>query len=279
MGYIDAHTHAWFREFLPQNFSSKNAGYEFKPPSLQQVLKEMDSANIDYIVIIAYPARELWNIDESIAIQAIDFLKPYGERFSVVGGIEPNKLTVEETKYWLGKQYEKGVAGFKLHPVHSWVKPNAYREEEGGLKQLEIMYQFAEDHNLPVIIHTGTSMFLRARNKYGDPIYIDDVSVDFPRLKIVMAHMGRPNWVPTAFQLCRIRRNIYAEISSIPPKKILDYLPRIEEISNKTIYGSDYGGPGTKGLAENLKEFLSLNIEGKEDIADKNPRSLYKTLK
>lgn len=92
MGYIDAHTHAWFREFLPQNFSSKNAGYEFKPPSLQQVLKEMDSANIDYIVIIAYPARELWNIDESIAIQAIDFLKPYGERFSVVGGIEPNKL-------------------------------------------------------------------------------------------------------------------------------------------------------------------------------------------
>jgi predicted TIM-barrel fold metal-dependent hydrolase len=280
MGYVDSHTHVWFKETLPKEFFSNNSGYNYVPPKIDEVIKEMDSANIDYIVIIAYPSREIWRTKEDFPINTINFVKPYANRFSVIGGIEPNRITLHEAKEWLEKQYESGVSGFKLHPVHSHVKPNAYREEEGGLKQLELLYQFAQDHDLPVVIHTGTSMFIGSRNKYADPIYIDDVSVDFPKLKIIMAHMGRPNYVSTAFQLVRIRRNIYAEISSIPPKKLLEYIPRLEEISYKTIYGSDYGGPGVKGIAENLREFLSINIteQAKENIASKNPKTMYKPL-
>ena len=280
MGYIDAHTHVWFKEALPKEFFNNNSGYNYTPPNLTDIIKEMDSANIDYIVIIAYPSREIWNTKEDFPINMIKVVKNYANRFSIIGGIEPNRLTLQEAKEWLERQYEAGVSGFKLHPVHSHVKPNAYREEEGGLKQLELLYEFAQDHNLPVIIHTGTSTFLKARNKYADPIYVDDVSVDFPKLKIVMAHMGRPNYVPTAFQLVRIRKNIYAEISSIPPKRLLEYLPRLEEISYKTIYGSDFGGPGVKSISENLREFLSINISerAKVDIASNNPRSMYKSL-
>jgi len=278
--YVDAHTHVWFKETLPKEFFNNESGFDFKHPSLEQVLKDMDEANIDYIVIISYPCREVWHTKEDFAVNTIKFLKDYGDRFSVIGGIEPNKLTIEEARYWIEKQYEEGVAGFKLHPVHMYVKPNDYRPEEKGLKQLELLYEFAQDHGLPVIIHTGTSMFNKARNKYADPIYVDDVAVDFPKLKIVMAHMGRPNYVQTAFQLVRIRKNIYAEISSIPPKKLLDYLPRIEEISYKTIYGSDYGGPGVKGIKENLEEFLAINIseKSKKLIAGDNPKALYKTI-
>jgi predicted TIM-barrel fold metal-dependent hydrolase len=280
MGYVDSHTHVWFKEALPNDFFNNDSGYQYTPPDIKNVIKEMNEVNIDYIVIIAYPSREIWRVKEDFPINMINFVKDYADKFSIIGGIEPNKLSVEEAKYWLEKQYEAGVSGFKLHSVHSHVKPNAYREEEGGLKQLELMYEFAQDHNLPVIIHTGTSMFNKARNKYADPIYIDDVAVDFPKLKIIMAHMGRPNYISTAFQLVRIRRNIIGEISSIPPKKLLEYIPRLEEISFKTIYGSDFGGPGVKGIAQNLKEFLSINIsdKAKEDIASNNPKSLYKPL-
>ena len=279
--YVDAHTHVWFKEVLPKEFFNRDVGFEFKPPTLQEVIKEMDEADIDYIVIVAYPSREIWGTKEDFAIQIINYIKKdYANRFSVLGGIEPNRLTIEEAKYWLERQYEAGVSGFKLHPVHSHVKPNAYREEEGGLKQLEILYEFAQDHNLPVLIHTGTSSFKGSRNKYADPIFVDDVAEDFPKLKIVMAHMGRPNYVPTAFQLVRIRKNIYGEISSIPPKRLLEYLPRLEEISHKTIYGSDYGGPGVKSISQNLKDFLSLNISNnaKIEIASKNPKEMYKPL-
>lgn len=271
MGYIDAHTHIWFKEVLPKSTNI---------PSVNEIVEEMDKINMDYAVIIAYPSREVWGTKEDFAIAMINFLKNYSSRFSIIGGVEVNKLSYSEVKYWIERQYEAGVSGFKVHPVHQWIKPNDYREEEKGNKGLEYLYEFAQDHDLPVIIHTGTSMFEKARNKYGDPIYVDDVAVDFPKLKIVLAHMGRPNWVQTAFQLVRIRPNIIAEISSIPPKKLLDYIPRLEEISDKTIYGSDYGGPGVKSLSDNLLQFLSLNISdnAKNKIASKNPHLVYKPL-
>ena len=76
------------------------------------------------------------------------------------------------------------------------------------------------------MFHTGTSIFPGARNKYGDPIYIDDVAVDFPKLKILLAHGGRPLWMDTAFFLMRRHPNVYLDISGIPPKTLLKYFPR-----------------------------------------------------
>ena len=43
------------------------------------------------------------------------------------------------------------------------------------------------------MFHTGSSIFRGARLKYGDPLHLDDVAVDFPELKIVAFHMGYPH--------------------------------------------------------------------------------------
>ena len=69
------------------------------------------------------------------------------------------------------------------------------------------------------MVHTGTSIFPGARNKYGDPIYVDDVAVDFPRLKILLAHGGRPLWMDTAFFLVRRHRNVYLTLAASLPKR------------------------------------------------------------
>ena len=53
------------------------------------------------------------------------------------------------------------------------------------------------------MIHTGTSVFSSARNKYADPIHCDDIGVDFPDLTVILAHGGRPLWMETAFFLVR----------------------------------------------------------------------------
>lgn len=282
MPFVDSHTHLWFKGAVTQEMRENafQVGYEIPVLEKEQVIKEMDQAELEYVVIIAYPMRRLWGAREDFAVRMIQECKDYPDRFSVVGGVEVNSLTVDETKKWLEIQYSAGVSGFKVHPPHMWIKPNDYREEEKGLKQLELLYQFSQDHDLPVIIHTGTSFFLPARNKYGDPIYVDDVSVDFPKLKIIMAHLGRPNWVNTAFQLLRIRRNLMGDISSIPPKRLLEYLPRLEEVSNKLLYGSDSGGPGVKGLKAHLEEFLHTNLQesSKREIAYLNPKRVFRTL-
>ncbi len=282
MVYVDSHTHVWFKEAITEEMRKRSeiVGYRIPEFSLDYVIKEMDNAKLDYITIIAYPSRELWGIREDFPLKIIDVCKKYPDRFAVIGGVEVNRLSIQETKTWLEKQYEAGVSGFKLHPPHMWIKPNDYREEEKGIKQLEILYEFSQDNKLPVVIHTGTSFFLTARNKYANPIFVDDVAVDFPKLNIIMAHAGRPNWVNTAFQLIRIRKNIYTDLSSIPPKRVLEYLPRLDEINEKALYGSDFGGPGTKSLGDNLREFLRIPLSNSaiENITKNNPRKLIKTL-
>src|ERR1035441_4392424 len=110
------------------------------------------------------------------------------------------------------------------------------------------------------MVHTGTSIFPGARNKYGDPMYVDDVAVDFPRLKILLAHGGRPLWMDTAFFLVRRHRNVYLDISGIPPKTLLQYFPRLEEIASKTLFGTDWPGPGVPEIKQNLEEFKALPI-------------------
>ena len=66
--------------------------------------------------------------------------------------------------------------------------------------------------DVPVMVHTGTSVFPRARNKYGDPMDLDDVIVDFPDLKLIVAHGGRPLWMNTAQFLLRHRESLFPQV-------------------------------------------------------------------
>jgi len=89
---------------------------------------------------------------------------------------------------------------------------------------------------------------------------VDDVAVDFPKLKILLAHGGRPLWMQTAFFLVRRHPNIYLDISGIPPKTLLKYFPRLEEIATKTLFGTDWPGPGVPDIKKNLDEFRALPL-------------------
>ena len=79
-------------------------------------------------------------------------------------------------------------------------------------------------------------------------------------MKILMAHGGRPLWMDTAFFLVRRHANVYLDISGIPPKTLLKYFPRIEEIASKTVFGTDWPGPGVPDIKKNLDEFRALPI-------------------
>ncbi len=142
-----------------------------------------------------------------------DYVKEDPKRLLSCGSLHPrhttNVLADVEQILRLGLQM------IKIHPPHQLLFPNDYLS---GAKELEIIYRAAEANGVPVMFHTGTSIFPGARNKYGDPIYVDDVAVDFPKLKILLAHGGRPLWMQTAFFLVRRHPNVYLDISGIPPK-------------------------------------------------------------
>ena len=91
-------------------------------------------------------------------------------------------------------------------------------------------------------------------------MYLDDVAVDFPKLKIIMAHGGRPLWMDTAFFLLRRHPNMFLDISSIPPRSLLKYFPRLEEIAYKSMFGTDWPGPAVPEMRKNVEDFCALPL-------------------
>jgi predicted TIM-barrel fold metal-dependent hydrolase len=90
---------------------------------------------------------------------------------------------------------------------------------------------------------------------------VDDVAVDFPKLTILLAHGGRPLWMDAAFFLVRRHPNVYLELSGIPPSKLLDYFPRLNEIADKTVWGTDWPSPGVMSMRRNVDEFVALALD------------------
>jgi predicted TIM-barrel fold metal-dependent hydrolase len=177
------------------------------------------------------------------------------ERLLAFGSVHPR--TVADPGAEVDRIARLGIRGLKLHPCHQEISPNAYRN---GYKPLEDMYVRAQANGLPVMIHTGTSVFPGARNIHAQPILCDDVGVDFPNLTIILAHGGRPLWMNEAFFLVRRHKNMYMDISGIPPLKLLEHFPRLEEIADKVLWGTDWPGPGVPEIKANLDAFNSLPI-------------------
>jgi len=235
-------------------------------------LKYLDRCGVDRAALINYVAPEVIGFTSVVNQFVADYTKHDPKRLLSCGSLHPRHTTniMADVEHIL----RLGLRMIKIHPPHQLLYPNDYLH---GVKELEIIYRAAEANGIPVMFHTGTSIFPGARNKYGDPIYLDDVAVDFPKLKIIMAHGGRPIWMDTAFFLLRRHPNMYFDISGIPPKALLKYFPRLAEISHKTLFGTDWPSPGVTEVWRNLEDFKALPIsaEMRDQILSKTAATLW----
>jgi predicted TIM-barrel fold metal-dependent hydrolase len=242
--------------------------------SPKSFLKYLDSAGVDRAVLINYVAPEVIGFTAAVNQFISDYTKENAGRLIPCGGLHPRHTgnILADIEQILRLK----IRVIKIHPPHQLLFPNDYLN---GVKELEMIYRAAEANGLPMMFHTGTSIFVGARNRYGDPIYLDDVAVDFPKLKILLAHGGRPLWMHTAFFLLRRHPNVYLDISGIPPKTLLKYFPRLEEIAHKTLFGTDWPGPGVPEIKKNLEDFraLPLREEIKQQILSKTALSIWPT--
>jgi hypothetical protein len=235
-------------------------------------LAYLDRCGVDRAVLINYPAQETLGFTNDVNEWIVNYCKPDPKRLLPCGGVHPrfsNDVAAD-----VEKLIRLGIKLIKVHPPHQLIFPNAYLTD---CKPLGTLYRLAEEHGIPVMIHTGTSVFPDARSKFGDPIYLDDVAIDFPKLKILMAHGGRPLWMDTAFFILRRHKNMFLDISGIPPKSLLEYFPRLEEIAYKTLFGTDWPGPGVPDVKQNLDDFRALSIsqENKNKILSETALQIW----
>jgi predicted TIM-barrel fold metal-dependent hydrolase len=236
-------------------------------------LNYLDSIGIERAMLVSTAAPDVIGIPQrDINNFVTEYVKEDTRRLIASGGLHPyaGMNVAEEFEQLL----RMGIRMIKLHPPHQFFFPNAYRD---GFRELETLYRMAEENGVPVMFHTGTSVFPGARNKYGDPIHIDDVAVDFPKLKIILAHGGRPLWAETAFFLMRRHPNVFLDISSIPPQRLLTHFPKLEQIAGKTLFGTDWPSVGVPEIHENLVAVrdLPLSDEAKDAIFSKNALKLW----
>jgi hypothetical protein len=133
-----------------------------------------------------------------------------------------------------------GIRGFKLHPPLQEFHPND--------KSVYPFYEVINAAKLPVIFHTGHSGIGTGmpggggvRLKYGNPMDIDDVAVDFPDMPIIMAHPSFP-WQDEAISICLHKPQVYIDLSGWSPKYFSPTLVQYANtlLKHKVLFGSDY---------------------------------------
>ncbi len=219
------------------------------------LLRHMDAEGVERLVAINYVSPEIIGFTEEVNDWVAAYTRQAPDRLLACGSVDPRRSV--DPAGDLERIVSMGIRLLKVHPPHQLLYPNDYLNGVTGLAEL---YRAAERLGVPIMFHTGTSIFPGARNRYGDPLFLDDVAVDFPKLKIIVAHGGRPLWMSNAIFVVRRHPNVYLEVSSIPPNKLLEYFPRLEELAHKTLFGSDWPGPMVPGMGENIRDFLALPL-------------------
>jgi len=133
-----------------------------------------------------------------------------------------------------------GTRGFKLHPPVQQFHAND--------RTIYPFYEVIAEARLPVIFHTGHSGIGTGmpggggiRLKYGNPMDIDDVAVDFPDMPIILAHPSFP-WQDEALSVCLHKPQVFIDLSGWSPKyfppSLIQYANTL--LRQKMLFGSDF---------------------------------------
>ena len=278
---VDAHIHVQpWEMMLPAVAAQMRSGRRdletiaraFADPA--RLVELLDAEGIRAAVLVNYVAPEVMGFSPAVNDWVAGFCQGRSDRLLAVGSVHP-RLTKDPAGD-VDRAVDLGLRALKIHPPHMLFAANAYRDD-ASCRPLSAIYARAQERRLPVIVHTGTSIFRGARNRYADPMDLDDVAVDFPELPIVMAHAGRPLFMQTCFFLLRRHPNLYVDLSGIPPRSLLDYLPRLGEIAHRALWGTDWPAPGVRSMSANVRDFLALALpdEARRRVLSGNARALF----
>jgi predicted TIM-barrel fold metal-dependent hydrolase len=223
--------------------------------SPENVLRFLDANGVERACCINYVSPDVMGFTPEVNDWVANFTRKHRDRLVAVGSVNP--LHTKNVRDEIRRVLDLGIGMIKVHPPHQLFSPNAYRAD---LPEVAEIYRACEERGVPVMVHTGTSIFPKARNVYADPMPVDDVAVDFPRLPIILAHAGRPLYGETAAFLARRHRNVHIDLSGIPPRSLLRYVPRLADLADKALWGTDWPSPGVVSIRKNIEEFRALGL-------------------
>ncbi len=247
---INIHTH-FFRpetDFGPQLLADlKRCGVETASwGNVGQRHLETTGAADAAIVFGLQAAATGWNVPNDAVAGHVQ-LAP--ERLVFFASIDPGRAGFQDE---LGRCHQDlHCQGVKLAPIYQGVHPLDPRYRE--------IYAYCEKHRLPILIHMATTFSSGTPLEYARPAHIDQVALDFPELKIVLAHLGHP-WEGETIAVIRRNANVWADLSALyyRPWQFYNSMRLLTEYhaESKVLFGSDFPFTTTE---DSLKGIRALN--------------------
>jgi uncharacterized protein len=172
------------------------------------------------------------------------------------------------------RQIEAGARGFKFHPSSQAFMPND--------PSVYPVYEVIQEAGLPALFHsgqTGAGAGMRGgggiRLKYSNPMYLDDVAVDFPDMPIILAHPSFP-WQEEALSVATHKPQVYIDLSGWSPKYFAQILIQYANtlLKNKMLFGTDFPVLTPERWMADLEK-VSIRDEVKPGIFKDNAAKLF----
>ncbi len=226
----------------------------------EDYLTIMDECGVEKMVILGKDYGKLGDQQQSNLTDGAvaDFVKSHPDRFIGFTSVHPDRGEKANLERIEKAVNEFGLRGIKLNP-HAGFYPNDER--------LYPVYEKAQALHIPVMVHMGVKAPVEGtRVKYCQPLYLDDVAVDFPDLTLIVAHAGYP-WIEETILVGLYAGNVVVDISTLNQiEKVMGFavvLPALRKLTaslgvHRVLFGSD----GIFSIEEMLQivtgaEFLS----------------------
>jgi len=200
-------------------------------PTIGDTIADMDAAGVERAVVVAVDAETVWSYRVSNELVA-ETVRNNPDRFIGFASVDPNKgrTAVRELRRAVTQDNMKGL---KLLPHLIELNANDRR--------MYAVYEEALDLGIPVLFHMGTQFHTGSKLKFARPLDVDEVAVDFPDLKLIIAHFGWP-WYEEAMAVAHRNPNVYFNIAGWAPGRIPDFVFSYMRgpVKDKALFGSDY---------------------------------------
>ena len=231
---VDLHTHVGeYPEHIDESFAADARAAWGADLRLGRTLDEHydDTRRTDRVVVLGFCAPFAgWVVPNDYVA---GYVERDRERLLGFGSVDPNDAGAPDELERM--KHDLGLRGCKLAPIYQDADPLG----PGFLRVCETL----ERLELPMLIHQGTTFLRRGPLLYARPALLDEIARRFPRLVIVIAHLGHP-WVEEAVVVIRKHPNVYADVSALHPRPWQLYqalLCAVEyRAERKLLFGSDY---------------------------------------
>lgn len=241
----------------------------------EELVASMQEAGIDHAILLANDRVTRKGLTTKEAIE----ISQKHPQFKPVGNIDSSDINPNQIKKLTDYLGENKIYGVKLYAGYD----NYYWFDE----RLDPLYEYCQKNNKPVAFHTGVLASESAGLlKQSHPLNADEVANRFPKLKIVLCHIGNP-WIMDCAAVVAKNENVYVdlsgyfgEFSKIKPieiemfKRVMsDYKMFVGDFK-KCLFGTDYPLYNQKEYLEAI-ESLEMTDEEKELVFWKNANSVY----